>query len=58
VTQQGGATVTLTGSNTYSGQTNIDSGSTLIVGNGSTSGSITSSLISVSEPSPSIAQTR
>jgi autotransporter-associated beta strand protein len=47
VTQNGSGTTYLTGSNTYTGATTISAG-TLSIGNGSTMGYITSSVISIS----------
>jgi outer membrane autotransporter protein len=41
----GGGTVVLTGANTYSGQTKINLGSTLQLGNGGTTGSIVSDVV-------------
>jgi len=43
--QQGPGTLTLTANHTYTGQTGVTTNATLIIGNGSTSGSLATSLI-------------
>jgi autotransporter-associated beta strand protein len=45
ILRNGGTTLILTGANTYTGTTTIDSGQTLQLGNGGTSGSIVSAVV-------------